>query len=87
MCVLHAVPCVCTGNQGSDISSYSPGNCAATLVVTAIAAGAAPAASDAPALFSNYALAASSHAARVVAAPGVRILSSVSPQWCARSSW
>lgn len=82
------------GNNGMEINTGSPADCAHALVVTAMAdydgrpgglrqppaAPGAPASrDDAAAGFSNYALARS---ARVVAAPGVHILSTVPAARC-----
>lgn len=82
------------GNNGLEIASGSPSDCPHALVVTAIAdydgrpgalrqppvgEGAPTTRDDSPAAFSNYA---SSRAARVVAAPGVHILSTVPPARC-----
>ncbi|GBF98921.1 serine protease [Raphidocelis subcapitata] len=83
------------GNNGLEIGSGSPSDCIHALVVTAIAdydgkpgglrqpppgPGAPTTRDDAPAGFSNYAAARST---RVVAAPGVHILSTVPPARCA----
>ncbi len=82
------------GNNGLEIGSGSPSDCVHALVVTAIAdydgkpgglrqpgvgPGSPTTKDDAPASFSNYAAARST---RVVAAPGVHILSTVPAARC-----
>lgn len=84
------------GNNGMEITTGSPSDCAQALIVTAMAdydgkpgglkqpptgPGAPGTKDDTAAGFSNYALVRSS---RVVAAPGVHILSTVPQAQCAR---
>ncbi|KAI8471543.1 MAG: hypothetical protein J3K34DRAFT_458287 [Monoraphidium minutum] len=66
---------VAAGNDGSDLAGFSPASCAAAISVTAINPS-----SDAPASFSNWLnanLGSGPEQRRVVAAPGVSILSTL----------
>ncbi|KAF8068246.1 aprE [Scenedesmus sp. PABB004] len=87
---------VAAGNNGQDVSRFSPGNCGDALVVTAMAdfdgapgglrgldAGTGET-DDAAARFSNYA--ARGRPANMIAAPGVRVLSYQPAYKCADGS-